>query len=63
MTRSEKEVLSGPLNIGLISTVSPVLIPGLYKFFSTKYPSISLQTEEMLSGTIMDKLRKAVLVF
>lgn len=59
MTRSEKEVLSGPLNIGLISTVSPVLIPGLYKFFSTKYPSISLQTEEMLSETIKDKLRKA----
>ena len=59
MTRSEKEVLSGPLNIGLISTVSPVLIPGLYKFFGTKYPSISLQTEEMLTETIEDKLRKA----
>ena len=28
MTRSEKEMLSGPLKIGLISTVSPVLVPG-----------------------------------
>ena len=59
MTRSEKEVLSGPLKIALISTVSPVLVPGLFNYFSQHYPSISLQTEEMLSSTIKDKLRKA----
>ncbi|MBQ6576653.1 MAG: LysR family transcriptional regulator [Bacteroidales bacterium] len=29
MTRSEKEILSGPLKIGIISTVAPVLVPGL----------------------------------
>ncbi len=59
MTRSEKELLSGPLKIALISTVSPVLVPGLFKYIGSHYPSISLQTEEMLSGTIRDKLRKA----
>ena len=59
MTRSEKEVLSGQLRIALISTVSPVLVPGLFKYFGSNYPSISLQTEEMLSSTIKDKLRKA----
>ena len=59
MTRSEKEVLSGPLNIALISTVSPVLVPGLFKYFGEHYPTVSLQTEEMLSVTIKDKLRKA----
>ena len=59
MTRSEKEVLSGPLKIALISTVSPVLVPGLFKYLGKHYPSISLQTEEMLSITIKDKLRKA----
>lgn len=59
MTRSEKEVLSGPLKIALISTVSPVLIPGLFKYFSLHYPSISLQTEEMLTSSIKDKLLKA----
>ena len=31
MTRTEKESLSGPLRIALISTVSPVLIPGIFK--------------------------------
>ena len=59
MTRTEKETLSGPLHIGLISTVAPVLIPGFFKFIGNRYPSISLQTEEMLTSTIKDKLRKA----
>lgn len=59
MTRTEKQVMSGPLRIALISTVSPVLVPGLFKYFGQHYPSISLQTEEMLTITIKDKLRKA----
>ena len=59
MTRSEMEVLSGPLKIALISTVAPVLIPGLFKYLGQQHPSISLQTEEMLSATVKDKLRKA----
>ena len=59
MTLSEKEMMAGSLRIALISTVSPVLVPGLYKYFGERYPSISLQTEEMLTGTIKDKLRKA----
>ena len=59
MTRSEKEAVSGPLRIALISTISPVLVPGLFKYIGDRYPSIALQTEEMLTGTIKDKLRKA----
>ncbi|MBQ3880989.1 MAG: hypothetical protein II730_00665 [Bacteroidales bacterium] len=45
MTRSEKEILSGPLKIGIISTVAPVLVPGLFKYIGEKSPAISLQTE------------------
>ena len=59
MTRSEKESVSGPLRIALISTVAPVLVPGLFKYTARNYPGISLQTEEMLTETIKDKLRKA----
>ena len=59
MTVLEKEAISGPLKIALISTVSPVLVPGLFKYFGEKYPSITLQTEEMLTETIKDRLRKA----
>ena len=59
ITQSEKETLSGPLKIALISTVAPVLVPGLFKHIGKEYPAISLQTEEMLTGTIKEKLRKA----
>ena len=59
MTRSEKEMLSGPLRMALISTVSPVLVPGLFKYLGEHYPAISLQAEEMLTETVKDKLRKA----
>lgn len=59
MTRTEKEILSGPLRLALISTVAPVLIPGIFSYLGEHYPAISLQTEEMLSSTIKEKLRKA----
>ena len=59
MTRSEKEMLSGPLRMALISTASPVLIPGLFKYLGENFPAISLQAEEMLTETVKDKLRKA----
>ena len=59
MTRSEKEMLSGSLRMAFISTVSPVLIPGLFKYLGEHYPGISLQAEEMLMETVKEKLRKA----
>ncbi len=59
IVQSEKELISGHLRIALISTVSPILVPGLFKYFGDHYPLISLQAEEMLSDTIKDKLRKA----
>ena len=59
MTRSEKETVAGPLKIALISTVAPVLVPGMFKYIGENYPSIALQTEEMLTDTIKDKLKKA----
>ena len=59
ITVSEKEALSGLLRVALISTVAPVLVPGLFKHIGQECPSISLETEEMLTDTIKDKLRKA----
>ena len=60
-TRSDRELLSGPLRIGMISSVSPVLIPGLYRHIRRNHPSIDLRTEEMLSYTVMTELRRAEL--
>ena len=59
ITQTEKNILSGDLRIALISTVAPVLIPGLIKHIGEMHPSISIMTEEMLTATIKDKLKKA----
>lgn len=59
LTRSEKTVLSGPLKIALISTVAPILVPGLFKYIGTNHPAVSLQTMEMLTDTIRERLHKA----
>ena len=58
-TRSEKELVSGRLRLAMISTVSPVLMPGLFKYFDDRYPDVKLQAFEMISATIKDKLHKA----
>lgn len=55
----EKRVLSGPLRIALISTVAPILVPGLFKYIGENHPSILLQTQEMLTDTLRDRLHKA----
>lgn len=58
-TKSDREQLSGTLRLAMISSVAPVLIPGLFRYVRTFHPSIDLRTEEMLSATIMARLRRA----
>lgn len=58
-TKSDRELLSGPLRIGMVSSVAPVLIPGLFRFVHANHPAIDLRVEEMLSTTVMTRLRRA----
>ena len=59
LTQNEKHLLQGTLSVAMISTVAPILVAGLFKYIGAKYPMVALQTEEMLSETIKDKLHKA----
>jgi LysR family hydrogen peroxide-inducible transcriptional activator len=59
LTRSEKELSSGDLNIAMTTTVAPVLMAGMFKFMKLRYPSLRLRTEEMITSTILAKLKKA----
>lgn len=59
LTRTEKELVSGKLRLGMISTVSPVLMPVFFSFFSKRYPDVRLQAYEMISATIKEKLHRA----
>ena len=59
MTRSAKEQASGDLSIAMTTTVAPVLMPGLFHYMWTKNPAIRLRVEEMITATIITKLKKA----
>lgn len=59
VTKSEKELASGNLSIAMISTVSPVLTPGMFSYIGKKYHSIRLQIQELPSDSIIKKLKRA----
>ena len=59
MTRSAKEQASGDLSIAMTTTVAPVLMPGLFHYMRTKHSAIRLRVEEMITATIIAKLKKA----
>ena len=59
LTRSEKELSSGDLSIAITTTVAPILMPGMFKYLNLHYPKIRLRMEEMISTTIIGKLKKA----
>ena len=59
LTRSEKELSSGDLNIAMTTSVAPVLMADMFKFMRLRYPALRLRTEEMITTTILAKLKKA----
>ena len=61
MTKSEKELSSGELNIGMISTVAPVLVPGLFMYILKKHPSVQPVIQEMQTENIKTQLHKGQL--
>jgi len=56
---NEKGSLGGGLKIALISTVAPVLMPGIFTWFIRQHPEMKVEAEEMITSTIIYKLRKA----
>lgn len=61
MTKTEKELASGEIRIAMISTVAPILIPGMFKYMCKKYPLVQPLVQEMLSENIIRHLKQAKL--
>jgi len=57
--RSEKESISGTLNLAIIPTIAPYLLPQFIAAFSKLYPDIALKVSELHTDTIIEKLRIA----
>ena len=57
--QAQKEKLSGSLNLAIIPTIAPYLLPQFISAFKRSYPTISLKVSEMHTSTIIEKLRLA----
>jgi LysR family hydrogen peroxide-inducible transcriptional activator len=57
--QAQKEKLSGSLNLAIIPTIAPYLLPQFISAFKNSYPTISLKVSEMHTSTIIEKLRLA----
>lgn len=58
---SEREQNTGLLRLGVIPTVAPYILPGLFQEMRTSQPQIELQVSEQQTHIIVDQLRKAEL--
>jgi len=61
MTRSQKQLETGELRIGMISTVASVLMPGMLTDLKDNHPKLKVLAQEMSSMTIKEKLHKTEL--
>lgn len=61
LTLSERELNSGHLRLGVIPTVAPYILPGLFQEMRSAHPQIELQVSEQQTHIIVEQLRKAEL--
>jgi hypothetical protein len=59
MIMSEQQQESGELSLGVIPTVSPYIIPGLFRMLRSKYPNVTLRASESMTSTLIRKLMSA----
>ena len=58
MTAEEKGVGQGKINMGIIPTVSPYLLPGIVRRLA-EYPGLSIKFSEARTEAVVDALKKA----
>jgi LysR family hydrogen peroxide-inducible transcriptional activator len=55
-TRTGHGPLSGPLNLGVIPTLAPYLLPKLLPFLKSRYQALQLVVHEDLTGHLLERL-------
>ncbi len=63
LIRSQKEELIGSLNIGVIPTVAPSILPVTLKSFVKKHPKLDISITEITTDQIVSKLKDGDLDF
>ena len=61
IAQNEKSELSGELNMGIITTVAPYLIPNIMTRFMGKHPNVKLNIWEETTGQIISHLKSCTI--
>ncbi|MEZ5047541.1 MAG: LysR substrate-binding domain-containing protein [Chitinophagaceae bacterium] len=59
----QKEKLIGSINIGIIPTIAPSIVPRTLKGFVKKYPELDITINEMTTAHIVNKIKEGELDF
>lgn len=55
--KEERRIVEGELRMGIIPTLAPYLLPVLMKQFTSKYPNVKIQVEEVESEELVRRLK------
>ena len=58
---NEKQGLSGVLNLAVIPTVAPYVLPSFFPAFTQHYPDVVLNVSEMMTGHVLERLQRGEL--
>lgn len=56
-----RDVLSGPLRLGIIPTLAPYILPRVLPKLQTAYPQLRLEVRETQTKSLLDELRRGAL--
>jgi LysR family hydrogen peroxide-inducible transcriptional activator len=61
IVKAESETISGDINIGIIPSLAPYLLPLFIGNFTKKYPDVNVKVVELLTHEIVQELKKDTL--
>lgn len=61
LVEDEKGEVAGELNIGIIPTLSPYLLPLFINNFIVKYPQVNIKVQELITEQVVQKLKNETL--
>ena len=58
MINEEKNITTGEIKLGIIPTLAPYLLPGLFKQMREKYPHLNMVIKETITEEIIQELKQ-----
>jgi LysR family hydrogen peroxide-inducible transcriptional activator len=61
LAKESRDEVAGELRVGVIPTLAPYLLPYFISAFMARYPSVTIQLQELLTEQIVERLRTGLL--